>query len=367
VSGRIQDMLEVAVELSPCLFVVLDSENRIFFFNRACEELTGYKREEVLGKSLLDLFVPVEWIPEVRKRLSHPEAIDIRAPCEDPWITRSGETRLIEWRCAVLTCPQGGHYLMGSGVDITACRRKEAELQNLQAEIARLCRLTTVGELAAGLAHELNQPLGAIVGYAQGCKLRLDRMEGETGELSQALGQIMAMTRRAGEIIHRLRNFVRTRAPRRSTVSVNKLVQDIISFVQHEMSARGVALKLELSEDLPSVEADSIQIQQVILNLLRNGLEAMETVPESDRRLTVRTSLVTPEEVEVAVSDTGPPVSEELLDRSFEQFRSTKPEGLGLGLSISKSIIEAHQGTLWATANPDRGANFRFRLPVKNP
>jgi len=218
--------------------------------------------------------------------------------------------------------------------------------------------------MAAGLAHEINQPLSAIVSYAKGCARRMRAGLGQPDELLQAMEEIATQAGRADQIVRRLRDFVRKRAPRRERVELNELVRGAARLIAGEVAERRITLRLELAAGMPPVEVDSIQIEQVILNLVRNGFEAMHNPHPEQSVLSIRTAIVDRDAVEVAVCDAGEGLSVEHADRLFDPFFTTKPQGLGMGLSISRSIVEAHGGRLWATRNPERGTTFRFTVPV---
>jgi PAS domain S-box-containing protein len=243
--------------------------------------------------------------------------------------------------------------------DITTRKRAEEAARQHQAALTHVLRLGTMGEMAAGLAHEINQPLGAIANYAQGCSRRL-RAGGDPAELLRAVDQIAAEAIRAGEIIRRLRGLIRKEEPCRDWTDLHQIAANALSLLEAETRHHGIVAGV--AGEHPRVYADPIQIEQVLLNLLRNGVEAMADRANGRRELAVRFS-ATGETIEVAVSDTGHGLPA-AAQRVFDPFFSTKPGGLGMGLSISRTIIEAHGGRLWATANPDGGTTFRFTLPT---
>ncbi len=240
----------------------------------------------------------------------------------------------------------------------------EEQTRQRQAELAHVARLSTLGEMASGIAHELNQPLTAIASYASGCVRRLECGQDDRQALAEVLARIAAQAERAGEMILRLREFVRKGESRRSLVDVNPLIRDVVGLLGAEAKRTDVGIQLELADDLPRVWADGIQIEQVIVNLIRNGLEAISSTGNGMRRLTVQTAAYGAERVEVTVRDTGKGLSPDAIEHLFTPFYSTKLEGIGMGLSISHSIIEAHEGRLWAVSNPDGGATFQFTLPI---
>jgi len=280
-------------------------------------------------------------------------------------IAKNGDVRWVrETGRPVWDEAQGKLRIFGAAQDVTERKQAEAEARQHQAELAHLLRVGTIGEMAAGLAHEINQPLSAIVSYAKGCARRM-RANGEPSpELLDAMEQIAAQAIRADQIVRRLRSFVRKQEPKRERVDLNDLVRDVARLAVSETRQRRTTMRLDLAPELPPIQADGIQIEQVILNLIRNGLEAMHQPHVEDAVLSIRTALNGEDTVEVAVSDSGEGLAPEHADKMFSPFFTTKPHGLGMGLSISRSIIEAHGGRLWATPNPERGATFRFTVPV---
>lgn len=253
--------------------------------------------------------------------------------------------------------------IVGVTRDITQSKRAEDDVLQRYEQLAHLSRLTTMGEMAAGLAHELNQPLYAVMNFADACAEVLKSGEPDVPRLREWNSQIAEQARRAGEIVRRLTNFVRKAPPVRTAADLNEIVMESIALVSAEINRRRVQLRLTLAPALPKVSVDRVQIEQVLVNLLRNAGEAMtEDWPE--RLVTVETFQAAADQVGVAVRDTGHGLSAVELRQIFEPFFTTKPDGLGMGLVVSRSIIEAHGGSLAASANPDRGATFRLTLPV---
>jgi two-component system sensor kinase FixL len=259
------------------------------------------------------------------------------------------------------------YRVAGLAEDITS--RKQADEQNrlLQSELAHLGRLTVAGEMASGLAHELNQPLTAISTYAETCKLLLDAKQPSSEDLHTTATEIAAQSRRAAEIIRRMRDFTRRAEPQRAPADINRLIREMVRFCETEAKQRATSVRLDIGDALPSVFADTIQIQQVVLNLMRNGIEAMEINDVGERNLVIRTTLAGSHLVEVAVADSGPGLTAAAQQQLFHPFFTTKSDGMGLGLSISRSIVEAHDGRLWVTPNAPRpGVTFHFTLPAVN-
>jgi PAS domain S-box-containing protein len=242
-------------------------------------------------------------------------------------------------------------------------RKAEQRARDQLTQLAHLSRFSTMGELATGLAHELNQPLCAIVNFTEAC-LELIASGGSSDELRGMMGEVATQAERAGEVIRHMREFVRKREPRRSAVAVNEIIRDVVVLMRNNVIKQGVDVQLDLSEPSLFVWADPIQIQQVVLNLVKNAVEAMQEGGSSEKVVTVKTCERTNSRVEVSICDLGPGISQDRLEQVFAPFHSTKESGMGMGLSISQSIIGAHDGEIWVTRNPDRGVTFHFTLPA---
>jgi C4-dicarboxylate-specific signal transduction histidine kinase len=247
--------------------------------------------------------------------------------------------------------------------------RKHAEeiARRRLAELAHVTRLGTMGEMISELAHEINQPLYAIGNFAEACVSTLQVNVPDTRrEVLPWMQQILEQTRRVGQIVRRLGRYVRRAPPRRTGLDLNELVQDVIQFLEIDERWKAVRLTLELEEPLPRVSGDRVQIEQVLVNLLLNAVDAMSDLEPEQRALTVKTSHIDDDWIKVLVRDNGRGIRHDReLDRMFEPFFTTKPEGMGMGLAISRSLIQEHRGRLWATPNPDRGLTFRFTLPIR--
>ncbi len=233
----------------------------------------------------------------------------------------------------------------------------------LHGRMLHVSRLATIGEMAAGIAHELNQPLTAIANYAQACDRLLGKPDPDFADLRAALREIAAQAVRAGEIIRRVRTLARSQPVERSPADINSVIQEILELMQTDARVHRARLLLELSESLPQVSIDRVQIQHVILNLVRNGLEALSESGSETREVRIRSVRAEGGDVEIAVCDSGPGVAAEELERIFDPFFSTKPSGTGLGLPISNTVVRAHGGTLAYRPNRPSGACFYFLLP----
>ena len=245
------------------------------------------------------------------------------------------------------------------------CSTEEVtELRRAVAELAHVARLHSMGEMIASIVHQLGQPLGAIMNYAEVGLMGLQVEQVNQDELRDDLEHIVTLAERVGAITARLGEFVCKPKAYHTLVDVNAVVKDAIGFIEANLRQSGVQCGCELAPRMPEVLADPTQIQQVILSLMRNAIEAMTASPVSERQLTIRTSMPTDAHVEVVIGDTGPGMPAELVDRSFEPFFTTKAKALGIGLAVSRLIVESHGSHLSATANDGGGMTFRFTLPV---
>ena len=256
----------------------------------------------------------------------------------------------------------GNIEFVGAVTDVTATRRAEQALRQSQAELAHVTRVTTLGELTASIAHEVNQPLAAIVTNGEVSLRLLDRETPDLAEVREAVGDMISNGRRASEIIQRLRSLSRKTETQKVALDINGAISEVIPLVQHEVLSHRVSLRRELAPTLPAVLGDRVQLQQVIINLVVNGMEAMAPVTDRPRELVVRSQLDAGGQVLVAVQDSGVGIDPENANKLFNAFFTTKPSGMGMGLSICRSIIENHDGTLWASRNAGPGATFQFTL-----
>jgi PAS domain S-box-containing protein len=253
---------------------------------------------------------------------------------------------------------------VGSSADITERKRAEEALRQAQADLAHVSRMTTMGELTASIAHEVNQPLAAVVTNASASLRWLASQPPNLEEASQALVRIIKEGHRAGEVIARIRALARKAPPQKNWLDISKTILEVLALTRSQVQKNRIALETRLATDLPLILGDRIQLQQVLLNLILNAVEAMSGASESPRQLLVSANKDETKGVLVAVCDSGPELEAASLEKLFEAFYTTKADGLGMGLSISRSIIEAHGGRLWATANDSRGATFQFTLPT---
>jgi two-component system sensor kinase FixL len=277
---------------------------------------------------------------------------------------RSGRDLPLEVSFGFLRRSKGKTLFTGIVRDISDRLQTEMELEKKRQELAHVTRVTTMGEMATGLAHEVNQPLAAIAAYARGASVRLKAGKANLEELTTVVERIAEDAHRAGEVIRRLRQFVKRRDTERTAVDANHIVREVCAFVVAEAAHRQVTLTTDLAANLPRVKADSVEIQQVLLNLVRNAFDAVATMNTSQRRVCVGTRLNTDDDAEVSVADAGPGISANLKEQVFEPFFTSKEAGLGMGLAICRTLVESHGGRIWTRESHLGGARVCFSLPL---
>ncbi|MFU2327869.1 sensor histidine kinase [Pseudomonas sp. NFX98] len=260
--------------------------------------------------------------------------------------------------------PLGSFEYLGALMDVTASKLAEEALCRAQTQLAHVTRVTTLGELAASIAHEVNQPLAAITSSAEACRNWLGHAQPDVSEVRQSLDRIIASSNRASEITHRVRALSRKCGPLRQNQSLNDIVSETLSLVRYELAHHKITPKIELTAFGGQVSADRVQLQQVIINLIINACQAMDAVSPGERALCIRTRVKDNEAV-LEVADQGPGIPAEVLPQLFTPFFTTKANGLGMGLSICRSIIDFHEGRIWATSTNGQGSSFLFALPIR--
>jgi two-component system sensor kinase FixL len=274
-----------------------------------------------------------------------------------------GDIRWLISRGRYVSNDRGGvRELIGVAFDITAQVKADLQLRLQREEMARMSRVSSMGELTASLAHELNQPLSAIVSNAAAGRRLLAQGSPDLTVFEELLADVSADARRAGDIIHGIHHFVRKSEGTRSPVNLNEIVREVLRLLHSDLLGRGTAVETQFAPSLPSVHADPVQLQQVLLNLLMNSLEAMQSTATTKRRVVISTTCEENSSVAVSVRDYGSGLPDD-VDKVFTHFYSTKPNGMGMGLTIVRSIVETHGGKLWAE-NVDEGARFFFTWPV---
>ncbi len=357
--------LEVLYRTAPLGLCHMDTGLRYLRCNEKLAEINGIPANDHIGRTLREIVPEIAdtMEPVYRKVIQSGEpVVDVvatGATAADPKTKRHFSA------CYYPVKSEDGVVQGVSSIvqEITQRKREEEDRRRLQDELAHLGRVGTLGEMAATLAHELNQPLAAIGNYADGSLHILQSAEADSQDVRESLEHIGRLTRQAGTIIQRIRDVVRKDEPRRSSVPPNDLVREVVELVEFEAQAKAVKIELDLADELPLVLVDRIQIQQVILNLVRNAFDAMGEIDQRTAKLAIHTRSAPVGTVEVTVSDTGKGLPEGAAEKCFEPFFTTKSDGLGLGLGISRSIIEAHGGRLW-TEPQTVGATFRFTLPA---
>lgn len=363
---RERDRASHYLEAAQTILVALDLGHCVTLINRTGSEVLGHDERSLRGRDWLEAVV----VPAQRAQV----ALELRALVESEQhrplhseysvLTHGGLERLIAWRCVVLEGVEGGPIgVLCSGDDVTETRRAEFDARESRERMMHVSRLATMGEMATGISHELNQPLTAIANYAQAGTRLLAQAEPDLGDVREALQQIAAQALRAGEIIRRLRSLVKNRVTECEQSSINDVIEELGPIVRADARANDVRVVLDLAPDLPNVSVDRIQIQQVLLNLLRNSIDALAAIPAGQREIVVRSSRNDVGDIAVVVIDTGPGVAPELLERLFMPFVTSRPEGTGLGLAISRTIVEAHKGRLDYEPRAGSGARFVITLP----
>ena len=273
---------------------------------------------------------------------------------------------MIVWTNTVLLNDNGEvKNVIGTGIDITEKRKIEEKEKQRVLELAHVSRLSTMGEMATQIAHELNQPLSAINTYSDACLYMLQSLPEANPDLTSALRGIKHQAQRSGDIIRGLRNFVSKGEMHKSTTDINAVVQSVINLAMIELRKNKVGINYSLDETLPLIVTEKILIEQVVLNLVRNAIDAMTEAKSVRREVHIRTQLNEEGMIEVRIMDTGPGMNASQIDHIFNAFVTTKPHGIGMGLPISRTIIEAHGGKLFAQSEIDNGATFIFTLPLK--
>jgi PAS domain S-box-containing protein len=341
-------------------------EGEIDYCNTRVLNYTGFSPEEVMGHGLTKLLHPDDvdqaaraWMSCVRS--GAPYCVEVR--------TFHAADRTYRWciTSAVPLLDEQGHVLKwhGTVVDMHDWKRAQEELHNMRAELAHMTRVMTMGELTSSIAHEINQPLASIMTNGETSLRWLTRPKPDVEKVQELTKRVVADARRASEIIDRIRAMVSRRAPQQMEVSLHDVIEESMVFLRHEFKSRGISVSLDLAPELPEIVGDRSQLQQVVLNLAINAVQAMAQSESARRRIFIRTMLSAPERVCCSIEDSGPGIDAADLPHLFERFFTTKETGMGMGLPISQSIIEAHGGNIRADNNSTLGgARFSFTLPA---
>jgi PAS domain S-box-containing protein len=347
----------------PVYVAGLDRNGRIDYANPLLCKVSGFTSDELSKVHFTDLLEEGE-----RERGKHVFAEALRhagsPQTRMSLLTKDRSRRQVVWSTGLVTDSEGRTVgMLSIGTDVTDRVRAQAELQRTQREMDRLTRATLLGEVAAGLAHELNQPLTAILSNAQAARRMLASDVPPLAEVGEIVEDIIADDKRAGDVIHGLRSLLRSGESARQAVNINEAIRSVAELLGGELHAQHFALDLELASGLPEVEADPVQMQQVVMNFLLNAMKAMKDMPDDQRRIVVQ-SFAADDQVSVSVIDRGPGIDPALLPVLFDAFVTSRSTGLGMGLAICRRIVEVHGGLISAENNRDGGASFSFSLPV---
>jgi two-component system sensor kinase FixL len=355
------------LEISRALIVGLDREGRVNLINpRGCEIL-GWSETELLGRYWFDTVLSekdrrreLALVQDLLDGKPVPEAVS-----ECDVLTKGGQVRRIAWNVALQCDPKGKVVgTLCSGQDVTDRVMAELEAQRHHQELAHVMRLSTMGEMASGLAHELNQPLTAVVTYCAAAMAMLEREPVQTEPIAGVLEKATDQARRAGDIIRRLRGLVKKGDNQQESIELDRLITEAVAFLEWELRQSAVELDLRLNGGGCRVHVDPVQIEQVLINLIRNSLDSIRAGRVAVGRIVVETAPTQRATLRLTVHDNGPGIDPYVVPRLFEPFLTTKKKGLGIGLSISHSIIEAHGGTLWGENHPAGGSVFGFELAL---
>jgi two-component system sensor kinase FixL len=361
-----EERFRLLVEAAPNAMIMVNTEGKIELINPEVESVFGYSRQELVGRPV-EILIPDRFRSEHpsyrRGYLAEPKARAMGAGRELYGRRKDGSEVPIEIGLSPLHTSDG-LFVLASIVDISKRRQTELESARQRNELAHLSRVALLSELSVSLAHELNQPLTAILSNAQAAQLFLAKGAADPDELPQILRDIVQESKRAGEIIKRLRVLLKKGEIHRVPLDMNQVVDNVLKLIRSDLINQRVTVYSELAPDLPLVDGDEVQLQQVLLNLVVNACDAMAEVEAIDRRLFICTGLAGTNAVRVSVTDEGSGIPTEKIERIFEPFFTTKAIGTGLGLAVSRTLISAHGGELWAINNLRRGATVQFTLPV---
>lgn len=358
--------LRQIIDTDPNFIFAKDRQGRFTLANKAVADAYGTTVENLIGKTDAELNPNREEVEAFRRDdLEVLETMQDRFIAEEHVTDAAGRVRWLQTVKRPIIDSDGlATQVLGASTDITWRRETELELREQRAQLAHVTRISTMGELAASLAHELNQPLTAILSNAQAALRFLSSKPADLQEVREILQDIVEDNSRAGEVIRRMRALIKKEEPEFTSVDFASLIRDVVLLLHSDAILQNVRIALELDDDLPPVRGDKVQLQQVMLNLMLNAFEAMKDCGAAEREVKLRVARENTGVIRVAVSDRGTGLSRDRLDKIFQPFYTTKREGLGMGLSICRSIIQAHGGHLWAENNFDHGVTFYFTMPI---
>jgi two-component system, LuxR family, sensor kinase FixL len=363
VSAELRALLDAAVDA----IVMIDEQECITTFNAAAERLFGYSAESVIGQRV-EMLMPEPYRSEhhgyVNRYLQTGDPHIIGIGRETLAVRADGQTFPIALSVGQARGPDGRTFVAFIR-DLTSQRAAEQSARAAELRLSQVGRFSLMGEMAAGIAHEINQPLGAIATYAQAAKRILEREQPQMETLIDVCRKIDEQALRAGRVLENLRKFIRKQEIRAEPIDVNRVLADVLDLIEADAHAEGIRVVLELGTELPLVRANAVQLQQVVLNLTRNAVDAMRDTNGKDRGIDVMTERTDKGGVRVSVADHGPGVPRQLGDNIFHPFVTTKREGLGVGLAISRTIVQSYGGSLAYRDNPGGGAVFVVELPAQ--
>jgi PAS domain S-box-containing protein len=351
--------LDQFFNMSLDLLCIANTEGYFLRLNPAWERSLGYSREELTAKRFLD-FVHPDDLDRTQKVVSTLASQQKVIYFENRYRSKDGTYRWLEW-----TSAPAGNLIYSAARDVTERLKEEIAARRHREELAHVTRVAMMGELTTSLAHEINQPLTAILSNAEAAQRFLSQASPEISEVRLILEDIIRDDRRANDVVRKVRALVKKEKLRDEPLDLNEVILVVVDLIRADSLLRGLSIATDLSPGLAAIHGDGIQLQQVILNLILNGAAAMRNSPSGQRKIIVRTAMLDSRTVKAFVTDFGTGIDEKNIDRLFEPFYTTKPEGLGMGLSISQTIIKAHGGTMEARNNRQGGATFAFTLPAQ--
>jgi PAS domain S-box-containing protein len=348
--------------------IVIDTAGTIVSVNAAVEKIFGYEGDELIGNRV-DLLMPLnlnkkhQSYLEKYLRIFIPKAVGQIREVEG----LRKDASLVPLDMTIAEFPLDGHqYYSGIVRDVTARKMQELQEKEHLEKLAHVTRLGLMGEMASGIAHEVNQPLSAVVNYTQVCLRFIENDNPDLAKIGEILHKANQQALKAGQIIHNMREFVKPRKIHRSTVDINELLYEAITIFEADFKQHLIAMRFEMTKNLPFVFIDRVQIEQVFLNLIRNSIDALKDLPQfTQRKLSVETSLNDASYIVVRVKDNGPGLTPLQKEKILTPFFTTKTSGMGMGLSISRSLVEAHHGTLHFNSKEDKGTTFYFTIPTE--
>jgi two-component system sensor kinase FixL len=359
-----ETMLSAIVETVPGALISIDEKGSITSFSRGAERMFGYEEAEVVGRNI-NMLMPSPYREEHDDYLANYRRTGVKKIIGIGRVVvaqrKDGNTFPIELQVGQMQTKSGRQFL-GFVRDITASERVERQIHQLQTNLLQSSRLTVMSEMASALAHELNQPLSAIMGYVDAAQHVLASGPGKgMTRVQDVLAKAASQARRAGQIVHHLRHFVLTGETEKSEEDLNLVVQDSLAMALTGAGQK-ISMNLQLSGNLPKALIDRVQIQQVIVNLIRNAVDVLADT--SGGIISLSTTQRSTDFLELRVGDNGPGIAAEVADRLFHPFVTTKPKGMGIGLSMCKSIIDSHGGKIWVEEGLSGGAAFAFTVPI---